>query len=117
MKTFTVEEANSLIGELSEIFVRISNSNKRINASKFVTKELFDYKKEIEKKVKKIERMGCFVKDLNQGLVDFLFDDDGEFVYLCWKFGEDEIKYWHETGKGYAGRLPIEDLMNEEVLE
>jgi hypothetical protein len=30
-------------------------------------------------------------------------------VFLCWKLGEHEIKWWHETTSGYKDRCPLED--------
>ena len=32
---------------------------------------------------------------------------DGREVYLCWKYGEGDIGFWHEIEAGYAGRRPI----------
>ncbi|PIY89584.1 MAG: DUF2203 domain-containing protein, partial [Nitrosopumilales archaeon CG_4_10_14_0_8_um_filter_34_8] len=29
-------------------------------------------------------------------------------VWLCWKYGETEIKFWHEKDFGFMGRKPIE---------
>jgi len=30
-----------------------------------------------------------------------------EIVFLCWKFGEPQIEYWHRIPDGYAGRRPL----------
>lgn len=56
----------------------------------------------------RIEEIGCQIKDLNIGLVDFptLYHD--QEVYLCWKLGEPEIGYWHHVADGFAGRRPID---------
>ncbi len=35
---------------------------------------------------------------------------DGREVYLCWRYGEKEIGYWHETDSGYDGRQSLEKL-------
>ncbi len=51
---------------------------------------------------------GAQVKDINIGLLDFSALRDGHEVYLCWKYGEDDIAFWHEVDAGYAGRQPIE---------
>ena len=51
---------------------------------------------------------GVQVKDVNIGLLDFSALRDGREVYLCWKYGEDDIAFWHEVDAGYAGRQPIE---------
>jgi hypothetical protein len=35
---------------------------------------------------------------------------NGRVVYLCWKLGESEIRFWHEVEDGYAGRQPLQTL-------
>jgi len=55
-----------------------------------------------------LECTGIVVKSIEQGLLDFpskRFDDE---VWLCWKYGETEIKFWHEKDSGFMGRKPIE---------
>jgi len=51
---------------------------------------------------------GVQVKDINLGLLDFSAIKDGHEVYLCWKYGEEDIAFWHEVDAGFAGRQPIE---------
>ena len=53
---------------------------------------------------------GAQVKDINTGLLDFSALRNGREVYLCWKYGEDDIAFWHEVDAGYAGRQPIENF-------
>jgi hypothetical protein len=50
---------------------------------------------------------GAQIKDVNTGLLDFSALKDGREVYLCWKYGEERIEYWHEVEAGFAGRRPI----------
>jgi len=55
-----------------------------------------------------LENTGVVVKSIEQGLLVFpskRFDED---VWLCWKYGETEIKFWHEKDSGFMGRKPIE---------
>jgi len=55
-----------------------------------------------------LEKTGVVIKSIDQGLLDFpskRFDQD---VWLCWKYGETEIKFWHEKESGFTGRKPIE---------
>jgi hypothetical protein len=56
-----------------------------------------------------IEQMGVLVKDLDIGLIDFLTRYQGREVCLCWKLGEDRIRFWHGTDEGFAGRKLIDD--------
>jgi len=55
-----------------------------------------------------IQATGCVVKDLDTGLLDFPARIGGEEVYLCWRLGEDRIRYWHRQDEGFAGRKPID---------
>lgn len=55
-----------------------------------------------------LQDMGIEVKDLSTGLIDFLALKDGREVYLCWKYDEGMIQFWHEIEAGFAGRQPID---------
>tara|TARA_B100001750_G_scaffold52875_2_gene40127 strand:- start:20 stop:421 length:402 start_codon:yes stop_codon:yes gene_type:complete len=57
--------------------------------------------------IEELEATGVSLKGLDQGLLDFpskRFDED---VWLCWKDGETEIKFWHDMNSGFNGRKPI----------
>jgi hypothetical protein len=58
--------------------------------------------------VSQFEEIGCYVKDLDTGLVDFPTVFRGVEVYLCWKLGEPRITFWHGTDEGFRGRKPID---------
>ena len=51
---------------------------------------------------------GIEIKDLDTGLCDFYALRDGREVYLCWRFGEPAVLFWHELHTGFAGRLPVD---------
>jgi hypothetical protein len=55
-----------------------------------------------------VQDMGIEVKDLTTGLIDFTALRDGREIYLCWKYGEDSIQFWHEIEAGFAGRQFID---------
>jgi hypothetical protein len=55
----------------------------------------------------RIQATGCIVKDLDSGLVDFPSVIQNEEVYLCWRLGEDRIRFYHRHDEGFAGRKPI----------
>lgn len=54
-----------------------------------------------------IEAMGCILKDVDLGLVDFPFDSDDEIVFLCWQFGEPAVIAWHGIDSGFSERQPL----------
>lgn len=61
--------------------------------------------------VRGFDERGILVKSLDEGLIDFPhIRKNGEEVYLCWKLGENDIKYWHRIEDGFAGRKSIDDL-------
>jgi len=55
-----------------------------------------------------LENTGVVVKSIEQGLLDFPSKRFDEEVWLCWKYGETEIRFWHEKDSGFLGRKPIE---------
>lgn len=57
--------------------------------------------------LEQIHAIGCVVKDLESGLVDFPALLKDEEVYLCWRLGEDRIRYYHRQDEGFSGRKPI----------
>ena len=59
--------------------------------------------------VEALQQIGCLIKDLDIGLVDFPAALNDREVYLCWKLGEPRIDYWHHVDDGFASRQPILD--------
>ncbi|GIU72179.1 MAG: hypothetical protein KatS3mg003_1658 [Candidatus Nitrosocaldaceae archaeon] len=66
------------------------------------------------KGIEELESMGIIIKSLEQGLLDFPSKRFDEEVWLCWKLGEDEVKFWHGKDEGFAGRKPLP--VNDESL-
>jgi hypothetical protein len=62
----------------------------------------------IQGALESIHSTGCIVKDLNAGLLDFPSRLNNEEVYLCWRLGEDRIRFYHRQDEGFAGRKPID---------
>ncbi|MGQ0771341.1 MAG: DUF2203 domain-containing protein, partial [Nitrososphaerota archaeon] len=57
--------------------------------------------------VEDLENTGVVLKSLEEGLLDFPSKRFEEEVWLCWKEGEKEIKFWHEKDVGFMGRKPL----------
>jgi hypothetical protein len=129
-RLFTVDEANALLPQLTQSFQRIQaiqataapvrqrlsvlllkgHSNGRDLATEVRAEQdrLESYAKESQAILDEITSLGIELKDLEQGLVDFPSQRGDRVVYLCWKLGEDRIRFWHETSTGFAGRQPLE---------
>jgi hypothetical protein len=63
---------------------------------------------QIKSALDRIHATGCVVKDLDSGLVDFPSMLKNEEVYLCWRLGEDRIRFYHRQDEGFSGRKPID---------
>lgn len=66
---------------------------------------------ELQAKVGEILALGGVPKDLGMGLVDFPTMLDAREVNLCWRFGEQRIRFWHGLNEGYAARKPLPDRL------
>ena len=131
-KFFTIEEAEKLFGLLETTLERIKRNKQQFlwlqeeitilelivdcgahvenNDSISLVSKQKTYKKlsrEIERDVTAIEDLGCVLRDIDAGVVDFFSIQDGTVVFLCWKKGEDEIKFWHPIREGFSGRQEL----------
>lgn len=117
---FSLEQANAvvrairpMIGEILAIRQSILDKQPQVwpvlektvgnGGSKAASQVAHEYQR-MSDLVKEINSTGAILKDINSGLVDFLALRDGREVYLCWQYGEEEIRYWHDIEAGYAGR-------------
>ncbi len=129
MKIWTLEEANLALPHLREILSVLVEQNKRADLARYALAELeertkgdgagmereLEYRRarlrdamqQLRRGIEQIDRMGCQVKDLEAGLLDFPAILDGREVLLCWQLGEPEVMYWHESDQGFASRQPI----------
>jgi hypothetical protein len=129
---FTLEEANALVPTLQIEFGRIARARAEIgpviaalggaDASMTILQDetfapdgleaeadrLRALAGEITEAVERVNDLGCLVKDVDTGLVDFYALQDGDPVFLCWQFGEPAVSAWHGLEEGFAGRKPIE---------
>ena len=124
-KYFTIEGAEKLLPKIEKLMRRLRHLDKAIELLNTVeieveeedythirhvtrlNKEFHKLSYEFYRKLDMLESFGCLIKDLEFGLVDFYFKFEGRDIFLCWKFGERKIKYWHEIGTGFNGRKPI----------
>ncbi len=133
MKTFTLDEAQSLLPLLESLLKRAMEGKQAAQTIEDELTELsrriflmggmrVDLEQVIQQKaaleshlkitretVAEIDAIGVQVKDLETGLLDFPCRVDGEIVLLCWKRGEPEIGFWHTVESGFRGRQAIDD--------
>lgn len=138
MQVFTIEQANEmlpLVRVITRDIVQLSNSmierRERLNHLKngreqlggdVYSDELADVERMLEEDsstlkgyVDELDGLGVHLKSLPDGLVDFPSLLDDRMVYLCWKYDEPEIEFWHEWDKGFAGRQPIHVAVGDDA--
>ena len=69
---------------------------------------------ELYNAIENLENLGVIMKSIDEGLIDFPSKYFSDEVWLCWKYGETEIKFWHEKNAGFNGRKPM--CVNDETL-
>lgn len=127
---FTVEEANEALPAVSALAERMVAHRAALdeaqqrqavfleriagNGGGIQPRELAEAHEAVEREaagvarcVEGIQELGGMVKDLDEGLVDFLAKREDSDVLLCWRIGEDEIGHWHGIEEGFAGRKPL----------
>jgi hypothetical protein len=127
---FTLEEANAVVTELRPVVERMVEHGRKLAAAQrsqtqLVTRiagnggdlqpsDLRELAETIQREAdaiaacaEEINAAGAQIKSLEEGLLDFPSRRDDEDVLLCWKLGEDEIRYWHGVDEGFAGRKPL----------
>lgn len=67
--------------------------------------------------IRELHQIGCLFKGFEHGLVDFYALRGEEPIFLCWRLGEDRIRYWHGIDAGYAGREPITPEIEDGLRE
>src|ERR687886_804633 len=60
------------------------------------------------KAIEHLEATGVIIKSVDEGLLDFPSRRFDEEVWLCWKVGENTVKFWHGKDEGFMGRKPLE---------
>jgi len=133
MKTFTFDEAQSLLPVLESLLKRATDGKKAadeldselsslsrriymIGGMKIDVVQVGRQRAEMEahlqrvrESIAEIDSIGVQVKDLEAGLLDFPFRLDDEVVLLCWRTGETSIEYWHTVDTGFQGRRPVDE--------
>jgi hypothetical protein len=64
----------------------------------------------LKEQVEAILATGCVIKDIEVGLVDWLASHHGREIWLCWKYGERQVEFWHELTSGFDSRRPVSEL-------
>lgn len=121
---YTPKTANKALPEIKRMFANIVSEKNKVVAlqeqlqmiiesgqgfEQFMKKkqELNAAVSNLYKIIEELENTGVMIKSVDEGLLDFPSERFNEEVWLCWKAGEDEIKFWHNKDEGFMGRKPL----------
>jgi len=133
MKTFTLDEAQSLLPVLEALLKRAVEGKQAAEAAEAEISalaqriylaggmrvdvaqaarqraEVESHLQRVRESVAEIDAIGVQVKDLEAGLLDFPCRLDDQVVLLCWRMGETAIEHWHTVDAGFKGRQPVDE--------
>lgn len=128
---FTCEEVNALIPQMEEHFQNFWRVRKKAQEileelRKLAKKPAPEKANEVaenqikqsqvhflleqgKKELEHILGLGGIIKDFEIGLVDFphMLEFEEEKVFICWKYGEKKVRYYHSLDEGFSSRKPL----------
>lgn len=134
---FTIDEANALIPQIENILTRFDRKKQvseklhdellmeellRERGSlgaqasdlerleSFLAEEIVKLDntiQEIESEIQAIRSMGCKVRNLSKGLIDFPAEQNGSAIFYVWKRGESAVHYYRKI-EDRASLFPLE---------
>ncbi|HSB50108.1 MAG TPA: DUF2203 domain-containing protein [Nitrosopumilaceae archaeon] len=111
---FVIAKKNELAKIEQQLQISLSTANK-FQEYVLLKQQLNTAITKFYQAIEDLENTGVVVKSIDEGLLDFPSKRFDEEVWLCWKYGEKEIKFWHEKDSGFQGRKPI-SVSNESLV-
>ena len=118
---FGIDEANELVADVRPVLEALRDDRERVaeiqavlqrerenNGSAEHAEQLAEHEQEIREIVRRmqaaviqIDDWGITLREISTGLIDFPALANGRPIWLCWRLGEDDIGWWHETNVGF----------------
>ena len=129
---FTLKEANAVLPSVIKKFKDLVNTKNEVikiqseleSNPKYMSsfKDYAIKKQELNttlvnfyKAIEDVESTGVVIKSIDEGLLDFPSLMFNEEIWLCWKEGETEIKFWHGKDEGFNGSKPFDSVDFEKL--
>lgn len=132
-RIFSLEEANSLLPEVEMLLQRLDGKRQehaRLHDEHFLHELLAESERRrgiqnsaepvdsgarwleqeleaVAAEVEAIRALGCFVRNIDRGWIDFAGRHKGEMIYFCWHRGEKDIRFFHPFKGPLTERRPL----------
>ena len=119
-RRFTVEEANGALPEIRRTLEQMRRARRTLLRSSErikqhagrdgggeVGREHWEAVHELRRGTEWLSVQGILLRDIDDGLIDFPAEREGGPIFLCWKLGEPEVRFWHPVDTGFSGRRPL----------
>jgi hypothetical protein len=107
IKLKAIMERKKVADTMRDEVERFSLVGFEVQEAKQKTEQLDFIVKDLMTSISELEDLGVKLRDIDTGLLDFPAKRFGEVVYLCWKYGESGIEFWHTQSEGFASRKQI----------
>ena len=124
---FTLEEAIEILPKVKILLEKLLKIQAKLNLHsqiqveyddeflenvEIIRNELVESKHiyEFFKILNELTELGIFVKDPSTGLIDFYSKLGDEDIFLCYKYPEKTISFWHGVDEGFIGRRDVKSL-------
>lgn len=129
-KNFTVEEANamlplvrSIVSDICEIFRRVTG--RRSDLHRLLRKgsrssgaayedEMAESRADLQEEYERIwtyreelESLGVFLRQPEEGCIEFPSQMLGKDCYLCWQLGDERVSEWRDASSPHSPKQPL----------
>ena len=138
-RTFTVDQANATLPLVKTILRDVMRLEREVRHTRFrlkfinrggdellymfegeilaLERELANFESELDHYVSELLELGIEPEGLGLGLVDFPSQRQGETIFLCWRYGESSVQFWHSLTGGFPNRAPIVNRRTSDRLQ
>lgn len=125
-RTFTIAQANAALPLVKAIIGDVMAWERKVRHLRFrlkfihrggndiflmfaeeiqaLERDLLDAEQELDQHIQELLNLGIEPDAPAIGVVDFPCEQEGETVFLCWRYGESSVEFWHSLTGGFPNR-------------
>lgn len=134
-RTFTLDQANAALPLVKAILRDVMRWERKVRHTRFrlkfirrggdelrymfeneicaLERELSEAENSLERHLGELMELGIEPEGPAIGVVDFPCEQEGQTFFLCWRYGETSIEYWHSLTGGFPNRKPLHPMDRE----